>query len=303
MCHFALHYFLTTAAAVLRAVLQPGGVFVATLFDREAVHAAVPNVGDEKEWWMEGKLQARLRRTGTRCVSVLVDTIGREHEEQLVDVPQLLDALGPDFAEEIPCSSSVQPIAPSCSVPSSASPARGDARSFIAFAPHMRGSLFGPHHAMWSFTLLYRVLVVRRAAATTRHSVSHIPVAFVTEEPHPLAASAASAARRDGRSAWPLLPVHTGVHDRLIGGSPRSSQRQHQDPSAGYMPRNSAGYMPRNSAGYMPRNSAGYMPRSHSSSPRQGYAYSPNRRDYSPCNSPRRSRSHSSKYTAKQSTP
>jgi hypothetical protein len=137
MCMFSLHYFYQNVHHTLIETVAEGGHFIATFFNRKFVDALVPRNGQVVEWSIQGKVQTRVRRISETRIGVFIDTIGREHEEDLVDAEELINRLPADF-EVIEF-----------------------LRPFTTYSSE-RSAWYGPEHPMWSLTALYCTLIVRR---------------------------------------------------------------------------------------------------------------------------------------------
>jgi SAM-dependent methyltransferase len=178
VANFSMHYFHAHLPQLLASVLRAGGVFVATVFDRARVDAMVPGAGDVREFVMEGKKQAHVRRVGPGRVAVWMDSIGVEHEEDLVDMPAFVGRMR-DVGFDLEMDQNF------------------GSREWVARACSM-GMGYGPGHAMWPFTCLNRAVVFRlnRTKKSKPPALPDSPV-YVPTSP---------AARCGGSSSPPTLP-------------------------------------------------------------------------------------------------
>ena len=137
MCQFMLHYCWRNLSSTLLETVAYGGYFVATFFDWKMVDALVPRDGQIMEWAIQGRVQTRIRRISGDKIGVYVDTIGKEHVEELVNADKFLQSLPAEFESVEFC------------------------RPFTSFGSPST-DWYGPDNPMWSFTALYTVLVLRR---------------------------------------------------------------------------------------------------------------------------------------------
>ena len=90
VANFCIHYFRNQLIAVLQKLLLPNRHCFMTFFDRNRVHHLVPEIGQEVSFDVDGSPQAKIRRISETKIGVWFSTIGKEHEEELVDRSQLI---------------------------------------------------------------------------------------------------------------------------------------------------------------------------------------------------------------------
>jgi hypothetical protein len=102
------------------------------------------------EWRIKSEIQAHVRRISPTKIGVFVDTIGKEHEESLVNPNELLQSL--PFKHEV-----LMFMTPFTQFYSSQKQTH-----FFQPVTYSASTAYEPSHPMWTFSALYSVLVVRR---------------------------------------------------------------------------------------------------------------------------------------------